>query len=608
MWTSTLDLDLKRILLTRLLSRFWPGAYFSSFAPLRVQQLPRQPLAASNWVRVRNRLAGVCGSDLQLLTANGDPRISLAALPQYKYLYPGHEVIGEVIEIGDDVQHLHVGDRVALQYSANCVASGLQTVCRSCAEGCYNLCENSVLPSPTQIGGGWSEEMLLSEQQLYKVSMALSDEQAVLLEPAAIAVHAVLRHLPHPGERVLIIGAGTIGLLTLQVVRALAPQSEISVLARHPFQVEQATRMGAAHIIYPQDSYVGIQRVTHAQIYRGIPGNQMLTGGYDVIFDTVGKRRTLHHALRWAATRATVVLVGIDLHLMNIDLTPLWHQEINLLGSRAHGLENWPPGSLEQQSSFAIASELIEQGYMHPEFLITHHYALNNYQNALRTAIFKAQSRAIKVVFDYSLLPASVVPNVRASARRRRTAMLDENSDQQVIEALEEQDISEQDDPPTSPDKPYSTPQPQDEPYSTPQPRKVSGEKRQQPSHPGIERFPQAPLTQMSEPSEPIEYADSGSDEEDESIIHDPHALPTLREEEFLSYQPDPEPENWAAENDYASSQEGEPIEEEDLNEEASSAISKSSANSFPSTEKNRYEMGRNASRQRNTNKKSGRR
>src|SRR5450631_4434919 len=96
MWTSTLDLNLRRILLTRLLGRFWSGAYFSSFAPLRVQQLPRQPLAASNWVRVRNRLAGICGSDLQLVTANGDLRVAPAALPQYKTLYPGHEVVGEV--------------------------------------------------------------------------------------------------------------------------------------------------------------------------------------------------------------------------------------------------------------------------------------------------------------------------------------------------------------------------------------------------------------------------------------------------------------------------------------------------------------------------------
>src|SRR5690348_3486286 len=72
MWTSTLDLDPKRIFLTQLLGRFWPGAYFSFSAPLQVQNVPRQALAASNWVRVRNRLAGICGSDLHLIYVKGD--------------------------------------------------------------------------------------------------------------------------------------------------------------------------------------------------------------------------------------------------------------------------------------------------------------------------------------------------------------------------------------------------------------------------------------------------------------------------------------------------------------------------------------------------------
>jgi threonine dehydrogenase-like Zn-dependent dehydrogenase len=516
MWTSTLDLDLKRTLLTRLFGRFWSGAYFSSFAPLRVHQTPRQPLAASNWVRVRNRLAGINGRDLQLLTANGDLRVALATLPQYKHLYPGQEVVGEVIEVGDDVQRLRVGDRVALQYTANCLASGLQNLCRSCAEGCYNLCENSSLPAPTQIGGGWSEEMLIAEQQLALIPDSLSDEQAVFLLPTAIAVHAV----PHPGERVLIVGAGTIGLLTLQVIRALAPQAEISVLARHPFQVEQATRMGAAHIIYPQDSYVGIQRVTHAQIYRGIPGNQMLIGGYDVIFDTVGKRKTLHHALRWAHMRAAVVLVGIDLHLMNIDLTPLWYQELNLLGSRAHGLENWPLNSREQAQSFDVAIELIEQGYVHPEFLITHHYALTNYQNAILTSLTKAQSRAIKVVFDYSLLPASVVPNVRASARRRRPVLPDGQADRQAPEDLQTQNENDQRD----------TADTEDE-YITSQTRSADTQQElaQNPTY-------QPPLAS--------ELTFSDEPEEDEEYVNtDPHSSPTLREEEFVQHQPQYEPQ-----------------------------------------------------------------
>ncbi len=425
MWTSTVDLSPHRILLTNLLGRFWRGAYFSSFAPLRVQNVPRQPLPDTTWVRVRNKLAGICGSDLHLIHADGDLRVAPAALPGHTTNYVGHEVVGEVIEIGDDVQQLQVGDRVVLQHGPNCLSANVQPLCRSCASGNYTLCERGVLPGPQPIGAGWSEEMLLSEQQLFRVPDAMSDTQAVLLEPSSVAVHTVLRHVPQPGDRVLIIGAGTIGLLTLQAVRALSPDVEISVQARYPFQVEKATRMGAAHIIYPQDSYRGVQQATQAQLYTGMLGNKMLLGGYDVIYDTIGNRQTIHDALRWARAKGTVVLVGLSLHMMHIDLTPVWYQEINLIGTMGQGMETWPMGSNRQRSTFSITADMIMNNALRPESLITHHFALNNYQQALLTAIDKREQRAIKVVFDYSLLPPSVVPNVRASARQRRLKPID---------------------------------------------------------------------------------------------------------------------------------------------------------------------------------------
>ena len=463
MWTSTIDLDFKKVLLAQLIGRFYRNIYFSSYSPLQVQNLPRQSLPKTSWVRVRNRLSGISGSDLHLLYGDSDIRIAPAAVPVHKYLYPGHEMVGEVIEIGDDVQHLRVGDRVALQNGPNCLSAGILPPCRFCMVGCYNLCENTMM-SPQPIGGGWSEEMLVHEQQLFQLPTTLTDEQAVMLEPTSVALHAALRRLPKHGERVLIIGAGSIGLSLLQIVRALAPQSEVSVLARHAFQVERATRLGAAHIIYPRDAYVGVKRATQAKLYQGTLGNQTLSGGYDVIFDTVGRRKTVYNALRWTRAQGTIVLVGINLHMMNLDLTPIWYQEINLLGSTSHGMEHWPIDSGEQRSTFSAAVELIEQGRIAPEQLITHHFALNNYKHALLTTTNKAESRAIKVVFDYSLLPASVVPNVRASAPRRRPVTVNFDIDYPAHEQEEAsaQKQAEQEDAQQTPaleDTPY-TPQP----------------------------------------------------------------------------------------------------------------------------------------------------
>src|ERR1700736_5980069 len=95
MWTSTLDHDPRHVIPTKLLGLFWRGAYFSSFAPLQVQNLPRQPLPAANWVRVRNSLAGICGSDLHLIFVDRDFSIAPAAVPGHGHpsrSYPGHEV------------------------------------------------------------------------------------------------------------------------------------------------------------------------------------------------------------------------------------------------------------------------------------------------------------------------------------------------------------------------------------------------------------------------------------------------------------------------------------------------------------------------------------
>src|SRR3989440_4433082 len=421
MWTSTLELNPSHVIPTKLLGLIWRGAYFSSFAPLQVQNLPRQPLPASNWVRVRNSLAGICGSDLQLIFVDGDYSVAPVALPNHNRSYPGHEVVGEVIEVGDDVRHLHVGDRVVLQYGPNCITAGVQEPCRSCASGHYDLCEYGELPGPQPIGGGWSEEMLLHEQQLFRLPTDINDMQGVLLEPSAVAVHAVLRHVPQGQDRVLIIGAGTIGLLILQVVRALAPDAEVSVMARHAFQIEQAARLGA-HIIYPKDSYREVQRATGAKLYRGMWGNKMLLGGYDVIYDSVGNTQTTHDSLRWARAGSTVVMVGLNLHRMQLDLTPIWYQEINLIGTMGHSIETWPIDSSERKSTFEVTTALIQNKKIFPDKLITHSFPLNSYRDALMTAADKDRNHAIKVVFDYSKQPPSVVPNVRAAARQRQRA------------------------------------------------------------------------------------------------------------------------------------------------------------------------------------------
>jgi len=268
MWSAYLDTSPLRAGVTRALGVASRRAYFGPFAPLRTRQLKRTELPGKRWVRVRNAMAGISGWDVALALLRTDARVSPMALPRQPRVYLGHEVCGEVVDVGPEVQFVRIGDRVAYQLDQCCETREIEPPCAYCAAGNYNLCENRYLPGQSAIGGGWGDEMVVHERQLFLVPDALSDEQAALLEPAATALHAVLKHQPQPGENVLVLGAGTLGLLVTQVLRAMSPNVGITVQARHPFQVEMATHLGASRILYPEDGAKGVTRYTGARHFR----------------------------------------------------------------------------------------------------------------------------------------------------------------------------------------------------------------------------------------------------------------------------------------------------------------------------------------------------
>src|SRR5712691_221116 len=181
MWTSTLNSNAKRVIATRLLKHFWRGVGYSSLSPLAIENLPRQPLPLTTWVRVRNRLAGVSQDDLSLIYGDRRWHAALSPLAMNRSTLLGHEVIGEVIEVGDDVEYIHIGDRVVLQYGPNCISTDREPLCSSCAAGNYALCQHTRLPAPQvkkvrqpqqtralapyHVGGVWCEALLIAEQQ-----------------------------------------------------------------------------------------------------------------------------------------------------------------------------------------------------------------------------------------------------------------------------------------------------------------------------------------------------------------------------------------------------------------------------------------------------------
>lgn len=410
MWSVYLENRPMFVTATSVLGRVSRRAYYGPLAPLRARTLGRPRLPERRWVRIRNRMAGISSSELRLVHLESDARVAAMVAPHQPRYFLGREVVGEVIEVGPDTQFLRPGDRVAYQSDQCCETRGMEPPCHQCAVGNYALCDYRYLPGPQPIGGGWSDEMVLHERQVFLVPDSLTDEQAALLEPSAASIHAVMRRLPQPGEKALIIGGGAEGLLATQALHALAPDgTSITTVAQFPFQVEMATRLGAGHVIHEKNASAAVVRATSAQRYTGPGGGEMMVGGFDIVYDTIGSATTLRNALRWAREGGTVVLAAARPVPLTVDLTPIWFREVTLLGAWMHGTENAPNATGVsalghqrggRESAFQIAARLIRSRAVTPDRLITHRFPLREVRRALQTARHAQEHRAIKVMLD----------------------------------------------------------------------------------------------------------------------------------------------------------------------------------------------------------------
>jgi len=203
--------------------------------------------------------------------------------------------------------------------------------------------------------------------------------------------------VPRPGQKVLVTGCGTIGLLTAAVARVMEPSCTVCCVARYPFQADQARRLGA-DVVLPagKDLYPRAASLTGARLVEGPFGNRILFGGFDIIFDAVGSDASLRDSLRLARAGGSVVLVGANFRPGRLDYSPVWYQEVNLLGVCAHATE------ATGETSFEIAARLLGSRALHVEGLITHRFPLEEYRGAIEAFCGKARSRAIKVVIEHA--------------------------------------------------------------------------------------------------------------------------------------------------------------------------------------------------------------
>ena len=395
-----LELTPARVLVTKAAGCLWRGAYFGPLAPLRYLELPRPRLPGARWVRVRTLLGGICGSDVHQVWLDGSLSVAPAALPGASPAFLGHEAVGVVLEVGPEVRTLRPGDRVVMDGTDDCFAAEREPRCRACAAGNRIVCERTGETRFGAIGGGWSEEFVRHESNLFPVPEDLTDEEAVLIEPASNGVRAALRARPAPGEKVLVIGAGTIGLMTIQALLAAEPECDVSASVLFRRQAEEALARGARRALVREDLLEAAARLTGARVYRGFGSNRTTSGGFDLICDCVGSARTLGAALRCTRTGGRVLLAGAALRPMKLDLTPVWHQEVDLLGMRSHGVEQW---HLRRMASFERVLEWRREGRMKLSGLLTDRFRLAEYRRALSLAAARNKQRhwSLKVAFDF---------------------------------------------------------------------------------------------------------------------------------------------------------------------------------------------------------------
>ena len=361
---------------------------------LSVDRYDPPPLPGPDWVRLRPTLAGICGTDLGVLTGHASSILSpFASFPAVL----GHEVVGVVEE---------TGARVVVDPVISCTMRGLEP-CRWCAAGQARFClrptEGALAPGLlvgfcADLPGGWSDGMIAHRSQLHAVPDSLSDEAAVLVEPLSVALHAVMARPPEAGSPVLVIGGGALGLCAVAALRLIAPESDVVLVARHPAQREMGARFGAAATVSGRHAALQAAiRHAGARSHRSILGDEVLSGGFSQVYDAVGSRRSLTDALRVTAPLGRLVLLGGPAEIGGLDWTLAWTRELRIEGTYVYGDEPSLPGRAHTMD------EAIRLLAAHPELpigeLVTHRFPLDEWRLAMGAALGRARSGAIKVAF-----------------------------------------------------------------------------------------------------------------------------------------------------------------------------------------------------------------
>jgi L-iditol 2-dehydrogenase len=310
-----------------------------------------QPVAAPGEVVIKVRSCGICGSDLHFFQG---------ALPT-PTVCPGHEISGEVVEVGGGVR-VRCGDRVAVEPLVVCGA------CAYCRGGDYQLCEQYRVLG-VMLDGGFAEYLCTPGYALFPLPTNVDFEVGALTEPLSVAVHAVRLANVRLGARVAVLGAGTIGLLSVAAAKA-AGAADVWISARHPQQRAAAVSLGATRVL------VGVEASGELpDLARQHP--------VDVVIETVGGTAdTINQALLLVRPGGWVAALGLFTAMPRLNAPLLVAKEVRIVGVQTYGR----PGP---RADFDVALQLLSEDPERFRRIITHRFPLSEITRGFETAADK---------------------------------------------------------------------------------------------------------------------------------------------------------------------------------------------------------------------------
>ena len=319
------------------------------------------PVPKAGEVLIRIMKIGVCGSDIHVW--HGKHPFTSYPVTQ------GHEVSGEIAALGAGVENLEVGQKVTIQPQVVCGK------CYPCRHGKYNLCETLKVMG-FQTTGVASEYFAVDAAKVTPLPQEMSFDEGAMIEPLAVAVHAVRKFGDMQGMRVAVLGAGPIGILVAQAAKGMGAES-VLITDISDLRLEKARQCGVDFCVNTREADFGEALVSSFGPDKA-----------DVIYDCAGNNVTMGQAIRCARKGSTIILVAVFAGMAEVDLAVLNDHELDLNTTMMYRNEDY----LE-------AIELVRAGKVDLKPLISQHFAFRDYAEAYRY-IDENRETTMKVIID----------------------------------------------------------------------------------------------------------------------------------------------------------------------------------------------------------------